>query len=219
MNSHKTNPEIRTMLERMYEILKARFPDRLTAWDRLMEFLILDHRPLCFICRDNNTEWLFKDGKLIDELMEVYDSVQLRTDQHDHLGEMYFEKFNSEEREQMQDLPSMQDAQNIAEHEISKKGENRTVLDPAVGTGRRLIAAHRVAPDAILFGVDKDLRLLRIALTNCAIHDIKCFLLHADIKRHDIDIETEEGEDNWQYANEWHSCMNKLKGKKKGANK
>ena len=223
MNTENINLEVRTMLETMYEILKGRFPDPVTAWDRLMEFLILDHRPLCFIDLNNSIEWLFKDSTLTDELMKVYNSELLRTDYHDYLGQMYFEKFISSQqvRELGQYLSSMRDAQNVAEKIIGQTDEKRTVLDPEAKTGRRLMAAHKIAPNAILFGVDEDLRLLRIAFINCAIHDIPSFLLHADTNKHETDIATDNGKHNWQYANKWHSCMDKLKENEslqKGAN-
>ena len=212
MNTENINPEVRTMLETLYEILKGRFPDSMTAWDHLMEFLILDHRPLCFIDLNNSIEWLFKDSTLTDELMKVYNSELLRTDYHDHLGEMYKKLISSQQvRELGQYLPSMRDAQNVAEKIIGQTDEKRTVLDPETKTGRRLMAAHKLAPNAILFGVDNDLRLLRIALINCAIHDIPSFLLHADTNKHNINIATDDGKYNWQYANKWHSCMDKLK--------
>ena len=91
--------------------------------------------------------------------------------------------------------------------------ENRplNVLDPCVGTGRFLIGAHKYAPDANLFGVDIDLRALRIAFTNCAIHGIRAYFLHADSLVHEIDISKPDGIANWQYANKWYSSWDKLK--------
>ena len=84
------------------------------------------------------------------------------------------------------------------------------ILDPAVGSGRLLMAAYKRAPHARLFGVDIDLRLVRIAFANFTIHKIPGYLLHADSLCHEIDIATEDGRNNWQHANRWYSCMDKL---------
>lgn len=105
----------------------------------------------------------------------------------------------------------------MADMTIGQTSESKTVLDPAVGTGRLLMAAHKVAPNAILFGVDTDLRALRIAYTNFAIYNISGYLLHADGLKHEIDISTPPGLNNWQYANKWYSCMDKLESATKGS--
>lgn len=73
------------------------------------------------------------------------------------------------------------------------------------------MAAHKTAPNALFFGVDVDLRALRIAFINFAIHGISGYLLHADSLAHDTDISTDDGIYNWHFANRWDSCMNKLK--------
>ena len=85
------------------------------------------------------------------------------------------------------------------------------VLDPVVGTGRLLMAAHKQAPNANLFGVDLDQRMVRIAFTNFAIHDISGYLLNADSLQHETDISTENGLYNWRFANRWNSNLDDLK--------
>ena len=67
----------------------------------------------------------------------------------------------------------------------------------------------------MLFGIDTDLRSLRIAFTNFAIHGIQGLLLHADTRIHDIEMDTDEGMFNWNFANKWYSNIDRLKLKNK----
>ena len=89
--------------------------------------------------------------------------------------------------------------------------EEISILDPAVGSGRLLLAAHKRAPKARLFGVDIDLRMLHIAYTNFAIHNISGWLLHADSLKHELDISTADGTYNWKHANSWKSQIDQLR--------
>ena len=68
--------------------------------------------------------------------------------------------------------------------------------------------------DGLFFGVDSDLRLLRIAATNFYVHNIQGYLLHADGLIHETDISSEDGKYNWQFANSWYSNMDKLRPSK-----
>jgi type I restriction-modification system DNA methylase subunit len=112
-------------------------------------------------------------------------------------------------------LPRMDKAEALARKTINKTDQPVKILDKTVGTGRVLMSAYKRAPNSMLFGVDNDLRALRIAFTNLAIHDISGYLLHADCEKHELDIANDDGWYNWQYANRWYSCMDKLKlGKK-----
>ncbi len=105
----------------------------------------------------------------------------------------------------------MQVAAALAKMTMEERLENPTVLDPAVGTGRLLMAAYKQVPGGLFFGVDTDLRALRIATTNFFIHDIPGYFLHADSLLHETDISTEEGRYNWQFANSWYSQIDRLK--------
>lgn len=205
--------EKRTMLENMYDTLQAKFHDSTKSWDRLIEFLAVDNCAPLILQINHKLNWLFQDSKLAQKLINAYDPAALKSDYYDHLGEMYLEKIVGRAAVQRsgQFLTPVNVADMMADMNIGRTDEKKTVLDPAVGSGRLLMAAHKVAPNALLFGVDIDLRMLRITYTNFAIHNISGYLLHADSLLHEIDISREEGRENWQYANRWYSCMNKLK--------
>jgi type I restriction-modification system DNA methylase subunit len=204
--------EVRTMLEGMYDLFTAKFQDPAKSWDRLIEFLAVDN---CgqFLCQlDHKFEWLFEDSNLAKTVMKTYNPNLLRSDYYDHLGEMYLEKVVSKDQAIRKGmfLTPMSVADAMARMTIPESKEPINILDPAVGSGRLLMAAYKRAPSAGLFGVDVDLGLVRIALTNFAIHKIPGYLLHADSLCHETDIATEHGKSNWMYANRWYSCMDKL---------
>ena len=78
------------------------------------------------------------------------------------------------------------------------------------------MAAFAAAPEAVLFGAERDLRLLRIAHTNLAIHGITAYLLHADYREHELALDTADGEYNWKQANSWKARIDCLKSKEPG---
>lgn len=173
----------------------------------------MDHNPYLLKQLDHRFEWFFEDKTFAEKIMKTYDPKILKTDRYDYLGDLYVE--NQSRLSQCykgQFLTPQNVVDMIAQMTLGEKTDKeRNVLDPAVGTGRFLIAANPYAPNANLFGVDIDLRALRVAMTSCAIHHIPAYFLHADSLRHEIDLSKENGRYNWQFANAWHSCWEKLK--------
>jgi type I restriction-modification system DNA methylase subunit len=206
----------RKIYENMYEILCRRFHDHNKAWDYLIEFLAVDNCPSLLSQLEHKFEWLFEDKDLADKLMSVYKPDVIKADIHDHLGDMYVEnqsKSGKSNNGQFLTPDNVVDFICKSTIEQAKDGDTPlNILDPCVGTGRFLIGAYNCAPNANLFGVDIDLRALRVAFTNCAIHNIRAYFLHADSLVHEIDISKPEGIENWQYANKWYSQWDKLKG-------
>lgn len=207
------NQKVRTMLEKMYFLFIDKFQDPIESWDRLVEFLAVDNCGPLLHQLNHKFEWFFQDSKLSDAVINLYDPELLKSDYHDHLGDMYLEKIVSQERAKRKGmfLTPMNLADTLTQMTIQKTNKPLNILDPAVGSGRLLMAAYKTAPDSMFFGVDIDLRALRIAFTNFAIHNISGYFLHADSLYHNIDISTENGIHNWKYANNWYSCMDKLK--------
>lgn len=201
------------MLENLYELFCSKSEDSVKGWDRLIEFLAVDNYASMISQLDHKFDWLFKDEDLSCKVMNLYKPSLLRDDPHDHLGDLYLEKMvsSSEIQKRGQFLTPRELAETLATMTIRETKKEVTVLDPAVGTGRLLIAARKYAPNGIFFGVDNDIRMLRIAMTNFAIHNIPGYLLHADALYHDIDLSSENGRYNWRFANKWHSHTDKLR--------
>lgn len=209
------NQEVRKMLENMYNIFSKKFKDEVIAWDHFIDFLAVDNCGSLIYQFRHKFEWLFEDNKFVNSLMSIYNPTLLRSDYYDHLGEMYFEKILNPKQSQDRNLSlmTMNDAYTMAKMSFGETDAPLKILDPVVGSGRYLMAVYKIAPNALLFGVDTDLRALRIALTNFAIHGIQGYLLHADTRIHDTEIDTDEGIYNWQLANKWYSHIDKLKTK------
>lgn len=201
------------MLDGMHTCLNDHYNDRYESWDKLVEFIATDHAPWLLYEIKGGLDWLFKDSELARKLFSYYDPKLLHSDEHDHLGDMYIEDIVSKREAQKRGLFLTPDAVALLIAEITMPAGEKlyTILDPAVGTGRLLLAAHKRAPNALLFGVDTDLRSLRIAYANFAIHGIKGYLLHADSLRYEIDISKQSGKANWTLANNWYSQMEKMK--------
>jgi len=201
------------MLENTYELFFHKFRDSYLAWDRFLEFLAVDHRPTLIRTMDHRFEWLFDDVTLMRQLEAQYRPKLLEEDVQDHLGEMYLEKTVTRSQAQKQGLffTPANVADMMAQMTIGQTDKEVNILDPAVGSGRLLLAASKYAPNARLFGVDLDLRVLRIGMTNLAIHGLSGYLLHADSLKYETDISNENGRYNWGFANHWGSCMDKLR--------
>jgi len=210
MDTDKTG-QAKKIYEEMYKILYRKFYDYNKAWDYLIEFIAVDNCPGLFNQLEHKFEWLFEDRDLCEKIISIYKPDVLKQDMHDHLGDMYVENQSSLGKSfKGQFLTPDNVCDFICRITIDQIDKQVNILDPAVGTGRFLIHAHRYTPNANLFGVDIDLRALRIAFTNCAIHGIRAYFLHADSLRYEIDISKEAGRHNWQYANRWYSCWDKL---------
>lgn len=213
------NLEVRTMLDSMYEIFIYKFNDPLKAWDHFIEFLAVDNCAPLIWQLNHRFERLFKDSDLMENVIKTYNSNLLKSDFYDHLGDIYAEKIISKNEANRKGI--YMTPQNLADLtgkiSIQETDKPLMILDPAVGTGRLLMAAYKRAPRAALFGVDIDLRSLRIAITNFTIHNISGYLLHADSLKHEIDISNERGKYNWKFANKWNTCIENLKSTKKEA--
>ena len=200
----------------MYNLFKEKFKEDVKAWDYFIEFIAADNYASLIYDFNHKFEWLLEDRKFAMSLMSIYDPALLKSDYYDHLGDMYYEKILKPNQSKNKDLflITMDDAYNMVKMSVGETDAPIKILDPTIGTGRYLMAAHKIVPNALLFGVDSDLRALKIAFTNFTIHGIPGYLLHADTSVHDVEMETDEGIYNWQFANEWNSCIDKLKAKK-----
>ena len=210
------------MLDKMYELFLAKFGDVITAWDRFLELLAADHNALFVQEFDHRFEWLLKDSSLGEKLMKIYDPKLLRSDYHDHLGDMYIDIFPKDwgKRGLDPETNKLEDYTELLGKE--KKSERLKILDKAARTGRLLTLAHQRFPKAVLFGIENDKRLYRIALTNFAIFDIPGYLINANSETDEIDLKTKNGRDNWEMANLWNPPTGRfkrsssdLKGRKK----
>lgn len=201
------------MLESLYAAIAEKSPDAVTAWDRMMEFLAVDSSPPLVVQMERPFDWLVTDYGLTQKVMSTYDRNLLRSEYHDHLGDMYCERFaeiNGIENAGHFLLDS-QTVQYIAQKTIPETKLEVTVVDVAAGTGKLLMAASIRAPNGTFFGVESDLRALRVALTNFGIHKVKGYLLHANVLQHETRFDREDGLYNWRFANLWDSHMDELR--------
>jgi|GEM_PF-2249758 len=206
------NQDIIVMLERMYDLFTGKWKNPLTAWDYMLEFIVTDYFGALFFELDHQFEWLLEDQKFTKLLLYEYDSKLLRSDNDDHLGEFYFNQV-IKKNEGIGNLISMKKARSIVSEQLSETDQSITILDTEAKTGRLLLASHEIVPNGILFGVEGDLRLYRIAYANLIIHDLKGYLLHANTSTHELNISTPEGKHNWQYANKWSSHLDQPRPK------
>lgn len=206
------NLEVRTMLENMYDLMTVKVNDSVKSWDRFVEFLAADNSQALYFQLKPNLDWFLGDESFATELMKLYNPHLLKSDYYDHLGEIYTERIvsrNDVKRKGIY-LTPMHISEMISKMTIGETDERINVLDPAVGSGRLLMSAYKVAPNGRFFGVDLDMRLLRIAMTNFAIHNIPGYFLHANSLKHEIDISKTGGRANWKYMNRWNSHLEDL---------
>ncbi len=207
----ENKPEVRIMLEKLYDLFRKKFKDSHKAWDYFIEFLAVDNSGEMIFQIEHKFEWLINDKRFRDSVSSIYDSLLLKSDYYDHLGDIYFGKKISNIKKESTNLLPAGEIQSLIKKGSSEKESFIKLLDPNTGTGRNLMTAHKIDPEALLFGVEDDLQVLRIALTNFAIFGIKCFLLHANSQIHEIKLNNKNGINNWKYANQWNSHINKLR--------
>ena len=202
----KGNSQVRNMLSDLYGIFLKKFSDTQKSWDYFLEFIATDNSAEMIFQGEHNIKWLFDDKRFRDSVFSVYDSNLLKSIYYDHLGEFYFELIEKQQFEKT--LPD----KILTQIKIQCNGQKKSVkvIDLDMGTGRRLLAIHKLFPNTILFGVTNDLNHFRIALTNSLLFGIKCYLLHADKTKHELGLNNSRGLENWKHANQWGIDIDKL---------
>jgi len=206
------NQKITKIYEEMYRILLDEFHDYKKAWDCLVEFLVISNYPKFLFMVKHKFEWLFQNAKLAGKLKRIYNIKLLKSDKHDYLGDLLVKYGNK--LEISYDINSIIPPDEIVE-KIIKKNIKETkkainILDLGTSTGRFILKLSEIAPNCVIFGIDKNIRLLRIAFANCTIHNIHSYLLCADYLIHNYDYSTARGRNNWQHANKWYPHWHKL---------
>ncbi len=200
------------MLENMYGLFNEKVQDKRKAWDYLIEMLAVDNRGSIIFEIGHKFEWLFDDKGLVKKVLDVYDGELLKSDYYDHLGDMYLHHIvpKSEELDKARYIMHQPPAEELSEMITAISKEIIRFVDPLTGTGRLLMAAHKKVPLARCFGVERDLDLYRIAVTNFAIFNIPGYILHDIASKEDIDPSRPFGNQNWKYANHWNPTTNQL---------
>ena len=214
-------PKARAMLEDMYDLFSKKVQDKKKAWNYLLEFLLIDSDVTHIFEIDHKFEWLFSDLDLVKRTREIYDNKLLRTNYYDHLGDMYLDHFVPKSKVlKTRTYVRHQSAIDVlADTVIPESNKPFRFLDIEAGTGRLIMAAYKQAPRAYFFGVERNLDLYRIALTNLAIHDIPAHILNADSGKHEIDVSLPNGKYNWQFANTWNPETNQFRFNSKNYSK
>ncbi len=203
---------VKTMLNSLYDAFHDKYPDNIKAWDKYLEFIVTYHSPYILMQLNHKFEWLLEDSELIDKIFDIYQPQLLKQDRYDYLGEIYKEKCVPEQYRDKFLIP-YEVAQADSVMTVGKTDEEINILEPMARTGRRILSGFELATNATYFGVESDLRLARIALTNISIHNIKGYILNAIYNFHEIDIHKKMGLHNWKHSNKWYSQTDKLKPK------
>ena len=202
----------------MFDVLYRGTHDYSDAFEKLLEFVVADHLPQMIPQFDGRLEWLLADDALYNRFVPIYAEhfKAIHADRYDYLGDMYVDmqgRFSQSVKGQF--LTPHTVCEMVAQITLAGADPEKpvNVLDPAVGTGRMLIAAHKyVPPGSVFFGVDIDNRAIRTAFANACIQKIPMRLLCADSLRHATDIATDAGRHNWRnYCNQWQSHYAELK--------
>jgi len=195
------------MIENMYNAFVCEYNEPRESFERLLEFMAADFYFPLSLQFEYGIEQILKRARLVEKLKKHYDPGLLSKDVCDPLGDLYCELFAPMRTQTL----SGSDCTAIDNAHTSEF--KRALVDSRVGTGSSLIQYSKKHPNTLLYGVDRDLTCIRIALINSAIYKVPMLLLHANPDVHEIDPSTENGRFNWQYSNCWDSHMDRLKEK------
>jgi len=199
-------PKVRAMLENMYNLFHQKIQDKRKAWDYLIEMLAVDNRGSVIFEIGHKFEWLFNDKGLVKQILDIYDGDKLKSDYYDHLGDMYLHHIvpKSEELNKARYIMHLPPANELMDMIDPIATEITKFFDPVVGTGRLLMEAHKKVPLARCFGVEKDLDLYRIAVTNFAIHNVPGYMLNGNCSNQKFNALSPLEGYNWRNANHWN---------------
>ena len=85
------NPEVRIVLDKLFNLFYKKFNEKDKAWDYFIEFLAADNSLEIALQLEHKFEWFINDKRFRDSIFAIYDSKLLKSDYHDHLGDIYFE--------------------------------------------------------------------------------------------------------------------------------
>lgn len=193
------NKEVSSMVEKIYDLFLKKFKDELTSWDHFIEFIAIDNQGSLFFEIPHKFEWLFEDQYFCKSVLDIYDSKLLKSDYYDHLGELYFKRVIK----QSEKLIPPEKAESTILNYIDKTDKQIKILIPNAQTGRIIMAIKDIANKAMIYAIEPDIRLYRIALTNMIIHNIKGYILCTNKPRSNVDDIIIDSKNNWKYANAW----------------
>ena len=156
------NPNALKHLHDIYKRIYCGKYGRRKCWDILVE-IIADHEGMIVSDYDD-----YSCDTDIENMIMKY-KIAAEMDPWDYLGELFeLEGFGSQRSGQFftpRNVITMMVQMNLSGMKFDKV---QTVLDPCLGTGRMLLVASNLFPDAplILFGVDIDLSLYRASIVN-----------------------------------------------------
>lgn len=203
------NPEVGRMLESTLELVEGRIPDRVQSWDNFLELVAVDSNGTLINGLNHRFEWLFGDKEFAKRVLKSYDYQLLKSDYFDHLGEIFAKRVIPYLTDSYS-LQSMSDSVQFVQSSVRYTRNVISVLDKEARTGRLIMAAYKQAPNGVFFGVDSDIRMARIAMTNLGLFNIRGFILCADITKHEIDIAIDSGRKNWNRSNSWYDMKETL---------
>jgi hypothetical protein len=204
--------KIMNIYENMFRTIYESCRDYRAAWNRLIEFIMLNSYPKFLFMVDHKFEWFLENSSLVEKLMEIWNHDLLKSDNHDYLGDLLM-KYGKELRFQYEREmvgSSTKTIEKIEQQLKAKKGK-ANILVIGTKTGRLLLRIHEANSNAVIYGIERDLNLYRIAFANCALHGMDFNLLCCDPLKHAFDHSTDNGKHNWQYANRWYPKKDRLR--------
>lgn len=153
------NPHAKNALIKVLDIIQRGHYGKHKCWEILVE-LVADYEGIIVTDYDD-----YSCDSDIENLLIKY-SVAAKKDPWDYLGEV-FEEYNLGNNGQV--LTPRNICTFMAKITLPDKiTKMQTILEPALGTGRMLLAVNNLFPDAplIFFGVEIDLWLYRASMVN-----------------------------------------------------
>ncbi len=113
-----------------------------------------------------------KGARAIDHFATAFGELVLgiERDNGDPLGDVYMSAISFGEHGQYFTPFNLADA--VAQMTMTEVRDGQTVLDPTCGSGVMLIAAAKVNPCAVLYGIDLDERCAKMATLNLALREL-----------------------------------------------
>ena len=195
------NFEVQDMLRNTYNCIKKETTNPNKAWDTLIAFILANNNPYYLLQTYKELTPILNKTKLQQQLLSLYNNSLLRTDRYDHIGELYQ---NSNNYPLDKKLLSKQEINWLTQKYVPETNKKISILDPNARTGRLLIATKKRAPNAILFGITKNVNEYRIALANASIHKLPIYLIHVKPDALHSSHSMQINKHSWKHANQWH---------------
>jgi type I restriction enzyme M protein len=149
-----------------------------TAFADLLDWTLLPFKRYADRSEQQNALDTYRNYPKVKQLVELITIIgELSDGMRDPLGELYMNAISNGHNGQYFTPEPICDMMAAMQVDIGKE-ESKTILDPACGSGRMLLAVAKLNRSCMLYGADVDITCCKMALVNMLLNSLQGEIAH-----------------------------------------